>query len=157
VGSGYTDTLGNVTIDVGSLPAPADSMYITVTGYNKVPYIGSIPINPPYVEETEGNGLALRTALTSLYPNPFHDKLTIKYQIGQGVASGQESAVSLKIYDAAGQLVKSFLLPTSNFSLSTSIVWDGYDDRGRLVPGGVYFVHFTVSDYKKIEKAIFLR
>jgi flagellar hook assembly protein FlgD len=80
----------------------------------------------------------------------------------------------LKIYDVTGRLVKNFSLPTSHFSLPTSVVWDGTDDIGRRVPQGVYFVRFVAVghsgttgpagtnvpgkvNYEKTEKVIFVK
>jgi hypothetical protein len=150
VGSGYTDTLGNATIDVGDIPGAADSLFITVTAYNKVPYISTIPILSLAVEEAESNGVATKTALTSLHPNPFSDKLTIAYSLGNSAAG-----TVLAIYNSIGQLVKRYDYPT--MKLSDHVIWDGQDQRGHAVPGGIYFVYFTVGDFQQIEKAIFLR
>jgi hypothetical protein len=41
--------------------------------------------------------------------------------------------------------------------LSDHVIWDGQDQRGHAVPGGIYFVYFTVGDFQQIEKAIFLK
>jgi flagellar hook assembly protein FlgD len=90
-----------------------------------------------------------------VYPNPFSNKTKIKFSITQ--FSTTVSPSGLKIYDVTGRLVKNFVLPTSNFSLPTSLIWDGTDDAGRPVTAGVYFLNFIVGDYKKIEKAILLR
>jgi hypothetical protein len=153
IGSGYTDTLGNVTIDVGDIPAAADSILITVTAYNKVPSISTIPIHPPLgIEETKSNAVTTKTALTSLYPNPFHDKLTITYSLGNSA----EGTV-LAIYNSIGQLIREYDYTT--MKLSDHIIWSGHDERGRAVPGGVYFIHFAgeAGDFQQIEKAIFLK
>jgi hypothetical protein len=153
VGSGYTDTLGNVTIDVGEIPAAADSMLITVTAYNKVPYINTIPIYPLVaVEETESSGATTKTALTSLYPNPFRSKLTITYSLGNSAGG-----TVLAIYNSIGQLVR--LYDYTNLRLSDHVIWNGHDQRGRAVPGGVYFVRFVgeAGNFQQIEKAIFLK
>jgi hypothetical protein len=150
VGSGYTDTLGNATITIDNMPDPADMMHITVTAYNKIPYIDSIPILPPAIEETEGNGVTMKTALTSLYPSPFRDKLTIQYSLGNSA-----KGTVLAIYNSTGQLVKRYDYTT--MQLSDHVIWNGTDQRGYIVPGGVYFVYFTVGEYTQIEKAVFLR
>ncbi|MGQ9665658.1 MAG: C25 family cysteine peptidase, partial [bacterium] len=52
IGSGYTDASGNVTITLNPAPSSPGTMYITVTAYNKIPYLSSVPItssNYPYV------------------------------------------------------------------------------------------------------------
>ena len=52
VGHGYTDAGGNATITLDPPPSQPGTMYITVTGYNKIPYLGSVAITSssgPYV------------------------------------------------------------------------------------------------------------
>jgi flagellar hook assembly protein FlgD len=76
----------------------------------------------------------------------------IRFSIGQGAES-----IELKIYDAAGRLVKDFSRLTLDALRPTQIIWDGTDQNDRKVPAGVYFVDFRAGDYKKTEKAILLR
>jgi hypothetical protein len=102
----------------------------------------------------------LKTQLTALYPNPFKDKLCITYQLAQEVYSTQSSGVSIKIYDCSGTLVRQFDdLAHQPFN---QIFWDGNDNRGRRLFGGVYFVYFAVpaaenKNYERVEKVILLR
>ncbi|MEO0124555.1 MAG: C25 family cysteine peptidase, partial [candidate division WOR-3 bacterium] len=66
VGSGYTNSAGNVTITLNPPPSAPGTMYITVTAYNKIPYLGSVPIvssSGPYIllgrmilNDSGGNG-----------------------------------------------------------------------------------------------------
>jgi len=52
VGHGYTNAAGNVTIPLDPPPSSPGTMYITVTAYNRIPYLGSVPITSssgPYV------------------------------------------------------------------------------------------------------------
>ncbi len=97
-------------------------------------------------------GLPMKTMLNALYPNPFRRMTVIRFSIGQGAES-----IELKIYDAAGRLVKDFSRLTLDALRPTQIIWDGTDQNDRMVPSGVYFVDLRVGDYKKTEKAILLR
>uniref|UniRef100_A0A7C4XV28 T9SS type A sorting domain-containing protein n=1 Tax=candidate division WOR-3 bacterium TaxID=2052148 RepID=A0A7C4XV28_UNCW3 len=103
-----------------------------------------------------------------VYPNPFRNHLMIKFQIpGQGVASSQypvaskngvasnqKSVVSIKIYDAAGRLVRCLTLDAKRL---TPVVWDGTDDSGRRLPAGIYFLRLESDGFKETEKVILLR
>ena len=112
---------------------------------------------PPSVgieEEVGFEGRPLRTMLGVISPNPFRRELVIKYQIAD---MDKTSNVSLKIYDAAGRLVKDFSRLALDALRPTQIIWDGTDQNDRQVPAGVYFVSFKTGDYKKVEKAILLR
>uniref|UniRef100_A0A7V0Z4R5 T9SS type A sorting domain-containing protein n=1 Tax=candidate division WOR-3 bacterium TaxID=2052148 RepID=A0A7V0Z4R5_UNCW3 len=94
-------------------------------------------------------------------PNPFKEKLIIRYRIQDGGEMIQDTryrsgVVSIKIYDVTGRMVREFSRLTVNGERST-IVWFGEDDSGRRLPSGVYFVHLESGGFKKTEKAILLR
>ncbi len=124
--------------------------------------ITKAPGDPALLDWEVGNlskyiGVAEQTAggsgkmMLGVYPNPSHGKIAIEFQIPN--VKNQMNAQSpnaLKIFDAAGRLVKSFSLPTS-------VEWNGTDDLGRRVPAGVYFVRLETENAKLTEKAILLR
>lgn len=112
-----------------------------------------------YIGIAEGeSGMGGISPMLRVYPSITNSRLNIFFATGN-----PEAEFDLKIYDVAGRLVKNFVLPTSDFSLPTSVVWDRTDDVGRKVSAGVYFVRFVVNpvgeteDYEKIEKAVLLR
>jgi flagellar hook assembly protein FlgD len=126
-------------------------MDITVTGRNVIPYEGTIDVGDVGVREQEllNNGQSFGL---EIYPNPCNGITNIKYSLGHST-----KYAALKIYDVTGRLVKNFSLPTSHFSLPTSVVWDGTDDIGRNVPEGIYFIYFSTENYEKSEKIILLK
>ncbi|TET17050.1 MAG: hypothetical protein E3J78_08105, partial [Candidatus Cloacimonadota bacterium] len=80
----------------------------------------------------------------SVSPNPFRDKINIEYCIGQSA-----EGIELEIFDAAGRLVKNFILhPSSSFILPAKLEWDGKNNQGKEVPSGIYF--FKVNTYTPI-------
>ncbi|UCG93198.1 MAG: T9SS type A sorting domain-containing protein [candidate division WOR-3 bacterium] len=99
-----------------------------------------------YIDDT------VTTALLNVYPNPFMNKLDIRLQIP---AISQK--ITLKVFDISGRLVRDIPLPHSDFSLLTSVVWDGTDDLNRDVPAGVYFVRLEAQGVNLTEKVILLR
>ncbi len=81
----------------------------------------------------------------SVYPNPCHG--TTKISITHSAEN-----IKLQIYDSAGRLICSFLLPAA-YSLLPTVVWSGTDQTNRPVPSGVYFVQAaagTVTETKAI-------
>jgi len=102
------------------------------------------------IEEARSKKLEVRL---EIYPSPFSKSLDIRWQATplrgarQGIA---DSRWQLKIYDATGRLVKSFLLPTFYFLLPTSIVWSGDDNFGHKIPDGIYFIRLEDSESKEI-------
>ena len=84
----------------------------------------------------------------SIAPNPFRTRTDIRLQI----PDDREKTASLKIYDAAGRLVKSFLCIAGY--PANRLVWNGADDNGRIAPAGVYFVDLVMSGTRQIRKII---
>jgi hypothetical protein len=84
-------------------------------------------------------------------PNPFNSRVTIRFSL----ASAGE--VNLSVYDVAGRLVKTLLSGDAPAG-ENAIVWDGMDNRGHRVGGGVFWMQMTTSDgYISVRKMIALR
>lgn len=86
------------------------------------------------------NGAALspdRFDLAQNYPNPFNPETIIKYQINS------PSAVSLKIYNLRGQVVRTLLDAVQN-SGNHEVTWDSRDNLGNEVASGVYVYRLSV-------------
>lgn len=100
----------------------------------------------------------ITTLFLQVHPNPFRHKMDIEYYIGQSAKGIGQSAegIELKIYDAAGRLVKDFNLQSEICNLQ-SVKWSGTDQLDRPVAAGVYFVRLETTDHCLTQKAIFLR
>jgi len=99
-------------------------------------------LGPPIgIEENEVRNPKAESQRLQVYPNPATEKINIRFTMHDARCTnvGQGFNLALKIYDATGQLVKNFSLPTSNFPLPTSVSWDGIDNQGSPVESGVYF------------------
>ena len=99
-------------------------------------------------------------------PNPFTHSTDIRYQtsdIGQNDTRGSKGGMPehqqpvLRIYNAVGQLVKSFSLPTTHCLLPTVISWSGIDDANRRLPSGVYFLSLHAGSNFVRKKVILMR
>jgi hypothetical protein len=90
--------------------------------------------------------------MLSVAPNPFRKQLTMHYTL-----STKDEEAALRIFDAAGRLVRSYSLPSACSLVPGVITWHGDDDLGRRVPAGVYFVRLEAGGEKWTEKAILLR
>jgi len=90
-------------------------------------------------------------------PNPFSQQTTIKYQIAKS------GAVSLKIYNISGQLVKTLVSELTDNPLRSgegregSITWTGCDDRGQRVSNGVYVYRLQSDSQCLTRKMILLK
>jgi len=88
--------------------------------------------------------------LYSNYPNPFNPSTNIKF------ALNEFSNVSIKIYNILGKEVKLLLnenLPTGEHTVQ----WNGKDDKGNYLPGGVYFIQMVANSYQKVIKSVLLK
>jgi hypothetical protein len=87
------------------------------------------------------------------HPNPFNPTTTISYSIKQ------RGHVTLRIYNAAGQLIRTLVNDTqAPRSGGFDVVWDGRNNSGAPVASGVYLYKLTASgDFKAVKKLVLLK
>jgi hypothetical protein len=110
-------------------------------------WFGSPLGNPVGIEP-----IVFANRLDNAYPNPFNPTTTIKYSIA---STGH---VSLKIYNAAGQLVRTLVdEEQSPRPEGFSATWNGRGNRGEDVASGVYFYKLTAKEYSQTKKMVLLK
>lgn len=82
----------------------------------------------------------------AIEPNPFRHAT----QISVGI---RNQGLGLRIYDASGQLVRSFALPATYY-LRPTVVWDGTDQTGHAVPPGVYLAVLEAAGSRVCSKVV---
>jgi len=88
-------------------------------------------------------------SLSQNYPNPFNATTQISF------ALPADGKVALKIYNVAGQLVKSFdQYMTAGYK---TITWDGTNTSGEVVASGVYFYKLDAEKFSKTMKMTLLK
>ncbi len=124
------------TIFVGWKPLTADALSDTVLIYHSdtttaSPRMARITGTVATVAVPDDRERPQAFYLEPNFPNPFNPSTVIRYQLAE------RSAVSLKIYNLLGQeivsLVKGYY-PAGHYQT----VWNGRDDSGKSVSGGVY-------------------
>jgi hypothetical protein len=103
-------------------------------------------------QQYEHNSLPTQYALYQNYPNPFNPETHIKFSVG-GVVSAH---VSLKVYNVAGQLVKT-LVDEDKSAGEYNQTWNGKNENNEDVASGVYFYKLKISDYVETKKMVLLR
>ena len=103
----------------------------------------------PGVEERGSLEAKHSTPMLEVCPNPFKEKTDIRCMIHDTGYTIQD--FSLKIFDAAGQLIKDFSRSTIDAGRPTLITWQGDE------PPGVYFVHLETENNRAVEKVVLLR
>ncbi len=93
-------------------------------------------------------------SLSQNYPNPFNGSTAIHYHFP--AISGQQSAVSLKIYNLLGQEVKTLVdekLKPGRYEA----VWNGRNNNGMDVASGIYFYQLKAGKFSQTRKMLLLR
>jgi hypothetical protein len=78
-------------------------------------------------------------ALRQNAPNPFNPSTTIRFDVTRS------TPVNLAIYSTTGQIVRT-LVDGAMTAGTHQITWDGADNAGRSVAGGVYIYRLQTSD-----------
>jgi uncharacterized protein YcsI (UPF0317 family) len=84
-------------------------------------------------------------------PNPFSDGMHMAYAVGP-----EGARVRISVYDVSGRRVRS-LADGEQAPGSHLVAWDGRDDQGMRMRGGVYFVHAQVGRDVKQVRVMFLK
>jgi hypothetical protein len=84
-------------------------------------------------------------ALSQNYPNPFNPGTEIGYEITD------PSLVTLKIYNLLGKEVRTLLNEQKPAGVY-QVKWDGKDDKGFVMPSGVYIYRIIAGDRSEIRK-----
>lgn len=102
--------------------------------------------------KASGVGASPRTfALHQNVPNPFNPATIIAYDVPAGGAK-----VSIRVYDAAGRLVRSLVegqRPEGSYTTN----WDGRDQSGSAVSSGVYFYKMTAGSFVESRRMVLLK
>ena len=102
------------------------------------------------------HGLRVYSSLRSIVsstPNPFVSLTRIDFSIPGGV---EAAALRLTIHDATGRLVHNLLDGTRPLGIH-SVAWDGTDQEGAALPGGVYFARLSVGDQNRTQRVLLVR
>lgn len=80
--------------------------------------------------------------LAKIYPNPFKSNLYI--------STTQNEKISVDIYDVNGVLIKSL-------SGISNLIWNGKDNKGAVLPNGVYFIQVSTKGQTSTHKVLMIR
>jgi hypothetical protein len=85
------------------------------------------------------------------FPNPMNPSTQIAFELPE------VAAVSLRIYDSAGRLLRTLLDAKPQSRGTIQAVWDGCDDAGRRLASGTYFYEVQAGGRKAAGKLTVLR
>jgi hypothetical protein len=102
------------------------------------------------VEVEEEAKVPASFSLRPNYPNPFNSQTVIEYTLPK------ESQVKIVVYNIIGQKVKT-LLDQKQTAGYKRVIWDGKDEKGRIVSSGIYFYQMETEKFAQTKKMLFLK
>lgn len=140
-----------VGIDTNGLPAGVHEAFLSLITNDPVRPVVAVPVTLT-ISDVAGGGPHLPEAvqLHGAVPNPFNPATEIRF------ALPAEAAVSLRIYDVAGRLVRTLVggrLPAGEHAAS----WDGRDEGGRGSASGTYLARLVVDGVPAVRAMTLLR
>jgi hypothetical protein len=90
------------------------------------------------------------TALGQNIPNPFNPTTTIHFDLAE------HGAVSLRVYDVAGRLVRT-LVDEVRAPGHHAVIWNAMDDSGKRLASGIYFYRLQAGVFDATRKLVLLQ
>jgi len=93
---------------------------------------------------------------TELYdniPNPFRTSTKISFSISRDLTKDAK----INIYNLKGQKVRTFTLSADGKDSYSSVVWDGKDEKNKIVSSGIYFYELKAKEYRKTRKMLIIK
>lgn len=126
--------------------------FISTTTYSSLTYMYSSKIVYTLSDGTSVTDPTLPQPqlAMSCYPNPFSDRSTIS------IKSSEPGFSKLNIYNIKGQLIRSYG-NSSKSSGDHTFQWDGRDNSGNQVSGGIYFIKVQSGQRTANSKILYMR
>jgi hypothetical protein len=122
-----------------------DSLRITSTaGIQHV----ALMINADILNEAPSHDAT--AGLRSSYPNPFSGETAIPFILRSG------DQVTLEIFDMRGRKIRTLLNDMKSAGLH-KIIWNGNDDQGNRLPGGIYLYRLTTGNKISTKRMVLIR
>lgn len=134
----------------------------TVLGLRFIAYVDSLRSEGWYIDDVQIKGPPSGTSfwppeaiskgfrLDPCHPNPCQGRTMI------GFCLPRLGMASLKIYNVQGQLVRTLVVRNMTAG-SHCVTWDGRDDQGRAVAGGIYLYRLGAGGSRETRKMVLLR
>ncbi|MCK4250247.1 T9SS type A sorting domain-containing protein [candidate division WOR-3 bacterium] len=100
-------------------------------------------------EDKLTTNLAKVYTLSQNYPNPFSTNTTIFYQVPS------DCYICLRIHNVAGKRVRT-LVSKNQGTGNYAVKWDSKDEKGKVVPSGIYFYYLNAGNYINTKRMILI-
>ncbi len=89
-------------------------------------------------------------ALHENYPNPFNPVTTITYDLPERIM------VRLTVFDITGRRIRQLVNGYQEAGFQSAL-WEGTDDRGQPVSGGLYFYQLKAGEFVETRKMLLIK
>ncbi len=115
-------------------------------------YFDNIVVKTLPVTFVQGNSSSTpgNFQLSQNYPNPFNPETRISYRLSTG------GFTTLTVHDQLGRTIRT-LVSQNQASGEHTVVWDGKDNSGNIVPSGVYFYSLKTGTTVESKKMVLLK
>jgi immune inhibitor A len=154
----FPGTFNNIVFDATTNPN-SDS-YVSGTSLVKIDNISSsaatmyadliVGLTASTGDEGDESLVPTTVELLQNYPNPFNPATVISF------TTSAATTARLEIYNLLGHRVKTLVDDYVEPGTST-VTWDGTDERGSPVASGVYFYRLTAGDAAQVKKMVLVR
>lgn len=119
----------------------------SLTGIDKIVFDEATRVD---AFDKRSNVDVLTFVLRPNYPNPFNPRTTIEYDLSV------PGLVQVHVYNLNGQEIRCLESGVRPAGLHRT-VWDGKDEHGRAVSGGVYLCRVRFGDSVRIQKMLLVK
>jgi hypothetical protein len=141
---------GSAQVSIAS--APVTGTYLVVAcdyyGNGTGPY-HQIPTNAAGVDDDAATPHAL--AFAPAAPNPFATSTLLHYSLPR------DGAVSVKLYDTQGRLVRTLVDEGSQAAGEHQATWDGRDAGGAAASPGIYLARMSAAGRSMVQRVVLAR
>lgn len=133
-----------ILVDTALAPGQYEFLQPVTAEYNGSQYTDTILVKVVVDSQTivtgigEGNSIPQKYQLKQNFPNPFNPATTIEYSLPEA------GLVLINLYNSLGQKVRT-LREANQPAGSYQVVWDGRNDSGSKVAGGVYIYRMNAG------------
>lgn len=128
-------------------PQTTGALHVTATKHDYGPYKGTCIVEPGKGGPQSAEEDSFIFAFNSAFYNPQTRSVNISYQLPE------KSLVEITVYDITGRSVKIIEKGHRNEGYNQNN-WDCYDNHGRVVNNGIYFIKLKAANFEKIRKVV---
>lgn len=150
--SGSTGTDGRVVLKSTATRKAATPWCFTVTSVSKSGYTYDAAANVMTQQCESGTFNAAASVIEDAWVAPItHSSAEVRYVLSR------EAETDVRVFDAAGRLVRTLAPLATHAAGAISLHWDGRDQGGQAVRSGIYFVRFSAGASWEVRKVILMR